>query len=141
MDWSISVDLNEAVTVACREETLVDALTYIAVWDSERAVRQAIENYKTKVILSSEGTFGFVWDTCFKVCFEAVILKWQKEERDETPKLLTHLKLLLNSIEKLIDEIPATSIPVAATQEVGGKREFTSFTDLMLHEGACSPLD
>ena len=134
------MDLNEAVTVACREETLVDALTYIAVWDSERAVRQAIENYKTKVTLSSEGTFGFVWDTCFKVCFEAVILKWQKE-RDETQKLLIHMKLLLNSIEKLIDEVPATSIPVTVTQEVGGKREFTSLTDLMLHEGACSPLD
>jgi len=69
MDAEYPEILNEAITNACKEKTLIDALTSIAVW----------ENYKTKVTLSSDGTCGFVWDTCFKVCFEAVTLKWQEK--------------------------------------------------------------
>lgn len=71
------MNLNDAITTACKEKTLVDALTFIAVWENERAIQQALEFYKTKVSTSSEGK---CWDTCFKVCFEAVILHWQKEK-------------------------------------------------------------
>jgi len=68
------VKLEEAVIRACSEPTLVDALSWIAVWDSERAVRQAIEHSRTGV---STAHHGGGWDTCFKHCFELVFERWQ----------------------------------------------------------------
>jgi len=74
------MNLNEAVIKACKEKTLLDALSFIAIWESERAIQQALEFNKTKVSTSSEGK---CWDTCFKVCFESVIKQWQKESEPE----------------------------------------------------------
>lgn len=79
LKWQENMDLNEAATTACKEKTLTDALTYIAIWESERVLKQALESHKTKVTLSSDGTRGVIWDTCFKVCFESVAKKWQAE--------------------------------------------------------------
>lgn len=59
-----ATDLARAVGRAVQLPTLADALTYIAVWETERAVRQARENAE--------------WDTCFKVCFQAVMKMWQE---------------------------------------------------------------
>jgi hypothetical protein len=72
------MNISEAVDLACKEPTLVDALSWIAVWECERAVYQAKEYFETGKSTASEGKG---WDTCFKFCFEEVILKWNKQTR------------------------------------------------------------
>lgn len=63
-----------AVLRACREPTLVDALSWIAIWESDRAVRQALEQQRTGI---GTATPGQAWDTCFKFCFKRVLEDWQ----------------------------------------------------------------
>jgi hypothetical protein len=71
--------IDAAVARACEEPTLVDALSWIAVWESERAIRQAIEWKRTGV---STASHGGGWDTCFKHCFEAVMARWALLHKD-----------------------------------------------------------
>ena len=59
------MNLLEATEKACQEPTLIDALTYICIWESERAIRQAL---KKETDLEGKG-----WDTYFKRCIESVM--------------------------------------------------------------------
>jgi hypothetical protein len=53
------LNLDQAKRQACKDgRTLDEALVWIAVWESERIVRQARESS--------------TWDTCFEHCFTAV---------------------------------------------------------------------
>ncbi len=61
------MNLIEASAAACREPTLVAALTWIAVWETERVVKQARDNMQ--------------WETCFRVCFEQVTCDWAARHR------------------------------------------------------------
>lgn len=61
-----------AVAKALGEHSLIDALTYICVWESERVVDQAINRH-------GSGSDGAGWDTCFKICLQAVIGGWMVE--------------------------------------------------------------
>lgn len=56
------MNTSQAVERACREPTLIDALTWIAIWESERAIQQAKANP--------------TWETCFKHCFTNVMKQW-----------------------------------------------------------------
>ena len=51
-------NLVEATKRACQEPTLLDALTFICIWESERAIKQAKENP--------------TWETCFKISLKSV---------------------------------------------------------------------
>ncbi len=62
--------LTEAVTKACLLPTLLKALTYICVWESERAIKQAKKNERD--------ADGRGWDTCFKVCLQQVMQQYPK---------------------------------------------------------------
>lgn len=66
------MNLDEAVKKACEEPTLLGALSYICVWDCDRAVRQALDHQRTGVSTAAEGS----WDTCFKVSMKAVTDAW-----------------------------------------------------------------
>lgn len=69
--------LAEAVDLACQKPTLLDALEWIAVWETDRAVKQALEYERTGVRTAShDGTY----DTCFRVCFEPVIERYKFKE-------------------------------------------------------------
>ena len=57
--------LNEAVKRACKEPTLLEALTFICVWECARAVNQA-----------NIGSY----DTCFKVSLKAVMDAYEEVE-------------------------------------------------------------
>jgi hypothetical protein len=63
------VNITEAVKRACQEPTLADALAWIAVWENDRAVKQAIRNH----VLGEQNPDGSLWDTCFRRCFEEVL--------------------------------------------------------------------
>lgn len=56
----------EALKVAVEQPTLLDALTWICVWESERVIDQARFRY-------GSGVNGAGWDTCFKYCIEQVM--------------------------------------------------------------------
>ena len=62
----MSKNIDQAVERACKESTLLDALTWICVWESERAIRQVRKNY-------GSGTDGAGWDTCFKYSLKRVM--------------------------------------------------------------------
>lgn len=71
---------DEAVNRACEEPTLVDALTWIAIWENDRAVRQALltnERRRMGVPNASTASHGGDWDSSFKRCFEAVFAAWK----------------------------------------------------------------
>lgn len=68
------MNLQEAVERACSEPTLVDALAWIAVWEADRAVKQALRNEKT----AQRGPDGRQWDTCFKLAFQWVLERYPK---------------------------------------------------------------
>ena len=63
------MNIKEAVEKACEEPTLIDALSWICVWESERAIAQAKLN-----LVDADGKG---WDTCFKFCIERVFEKYK----------------------------------------------------------------
>ena len=69
------MNITEAVAKACAEPTLLDALTWIAVWESERVVHQAKKFFETGVRTPD----GAGWETCFKTCFQRVMEAWEKK--------------------------------------------------------------
>ena len=56
---SLGLNLVQATERACKEPSLIDALTFICVWESERIVKQARENP--------------TWETCFKISLKSVL--------------------------------------------------------------------
>ena len=64
------MNINEAVKTACKESTLLDALSWICVWESERVVRQAKRELKD--------ADGKGWDTCFRFCLERVMKQYNQ---------------------------------------------------------------
>ena len=72
------MDLPEAVDRACQEPSLIDALTYICIWESERIVKQVRENY-------GSGSYG-AWDTCFRHCISHVMKEYKIEKGQRNEK-------------------------------------------------------
>ena len=70
------MNISEAVKIACKEPTLVDALGWIAVWEGERAIQQAKRFFETGERTGAEGT---AWDFCFTYCFKRVIEAWNSK--------------------------------------------------------------
>lgn len=64
------MNFQEAVKKACEEPTMLDALSWIAVWESERAIQQA---HKFLSGETERDTDGKGWDTCFKFLFQQVM--------------------------------------------------------------------
>lgn len=64
------MNIDQAVARACEEPTLLDALGWICVWESERAIQQAKEFFETGI---RTGSHGGGWDTCFKFCLKLVM--------------------------------------------------------------------
>lgn len=69
------MNIDEAIKRALEEPTLIKALSWIAVWESERAIQQARRYFETKV---PTGSHGGGWDTCFEYCFNRVSEAWSR---------------------------------------------------------------
>ena len=63
-----SMNIFRAVEKACKEPTLLDALSWICVWESERIVKQAKKGLRD--------VEGKGWDTYFRVCIKEVLDKY-----------------------------------------------------------------
>jgi len=74
------VNADEAIKRACEEPTLAKALNWIAMWENDRAVKQALEWKRTGV---STASHGGGWDTCFEYLFQNVLEQW----KSPAPKL------------------------------------------------------
>lgn len=61
-------NLVEASAKAIEQPTFLKALVWIAVWENDRAVNQALKGERD--------ADGKMWDTCFERCFEAVKEAW-----------------------------------------------------------------
>lgn len=75
-DWS-SPPVDELVWVACREPSLAEALSYAAISDCERAIRQAFRNARD----GRSDPNGALWDTCFLSLFKQVIKVYEESQR------------------------------------------------------------
>ncbi len=75
-DWS-SPPVDELVWVACREPSLAEALSYAAIMDCERAIRQAFRNARD----GRSDPNGALWDTCFLSLFKQVINVYEESRR------------------------------------------------------------
>lgn len=56
-------NIDGALKKALLKPTLLEALTWIAVWESERVVHQARNNP--------------TWETCYEYCFKLVLELWK----------------------------------------------------------------
>lgn len=61
---NMGLNIDEAVARACEQPTLVDALTWICVWESERVVQQARREVE--------------WETCFRICIQRVMDNYER---------------------------------------------------------------
>lgn len=106
---------DEALTMALREPTLADALSLMATWDNERAIRQALRNAGPDN--REEGGDGGLWTTTFKYCFTRVLDVW--------PELsLARLRLrrrsrIAESLWQLLDDIDSSSDSIKPDEIIG----------------------
>ena len=75
-----TMKIDEAVEEACKQPSLIDALDWIAIWESERVTKQAHNFLNTGVSTAGDGKG---WNTCFKHCFEEVMYKWEKTHKPQ----------------------------------------------------------
>lgn len=71
----IAEDLDHAVVRACAEPTLVDALAWIALWENDRVVHQAMKRER--------GPNGQSWDTFFRLAFSKTMAKWYSRSESD----------------------------------------------------------
>lgn len=64
------MNVREAVDRALREDTLLDSLVFMAVWEGERAIDQAMRFMETG---ERTGAGGASWDTCYKAAFQSLL--------------------------------------------------------------------
>lgn len=69
------MNVDEAVSRACEEPTLVDALIWIVGWESERVVAQAMKGER--------GPDGQLWDSCYGYCIRLVTEKYKGKVMNE----------------------------------------------------------
>jgi len=126
------LSLIEATERACGETTLVDALAWICVWESERAIRQAFDSCRASgnTVVNFETA---TWETCFKVCIKAVMEEWDKRHpkkrwgpnaTQETPEeRLTRLEGKVHELEKVHPDLNALASKVdKSSAEMGRLR-------------------
>ena len=69
------MNIKEATERACQEPTLLDALSWICVWETERVIKQ----YDRNELTTSECCKGGRWETCFKVCLKSVMETYKEK--------------------------------------------------------------
>jgi hypothetical protein len=67
--------VEDAIRRACDEPTLVDALSFVALWECERVIPQAHEFLSGRKPRDADGRG---WDTCFGHLFARVIAAWNE---------------------------------------------------------------
>ena len=63
------MNITEATAKACEQPTLIDALSWICVWETKRIIKRYKKNLNTAIIETNHG----VWKACFNYCIENVM--------------------------------------------------------------------
>jgi hypothetical protein len=71
------MNFQEAVDRACEEPTLLDALSWIAVWESERVIPIAHRFLNGEIPRNDNGTG---WTTCFKFLIKEVLEQYGQQK-------------------------------------------------------------
>lgn len=71
----------EAVEKACQEPSLVAALSFICLWESERIVKQAHKNLTNNTPANPDT--GQMWETCFEICIKSVLDRYVEPRKWE----------------------------------------------------------
>ena len=103
-----SLTFDEAVNRACGEPTLADALTWIAVWETERVVKQAKRFFETGI---STASHGGGWDTCFGPFFKAVLGKYPKDKEASKKNVVESIHMevkFIQGVEHNLDAVLRT---------------------------------
>lgn len=68
----------EALRRACEEPTLAEALTWLAIWDCDRAVHQALRNDAARREHREHPatSHGGLYETTFLICFKRLLERW-----------------------------------------------------------------
>lgn len=72
-----NMNISVAVDLACKQPTFLEALSWMADWENDRVVRQALDN-KDKFVAPGLKR----WDTCFLHCFKLLEAKWKETHPD-----------------------------------------------------------
>ena len=71
--------LNELLKLACKEPTLIKALAFGCLWESERVVKQAHKNLTN----NTPDIDGKMWDTCFEYVIEQIMENYKGDKVNE----------------------------------------------------------
>lgn len=71
------MNITEALDRACQEPSLLDALTWMAVWENDRAVHQALRNKES----GERAPEGGLWETCFRHSFQRLLEQRYRPKR------------------------------------------------------------
>lgn len=71
------MNFQEAVDRACEEPTLVEALSWIAIWESERVIPVAHSFLNGELEGNADGSG---WTTCFKYLFNEVMEQYGQQK-------------------------------------------------------------
>ena len=67
----------EAVDRACEEPTLIDALSWISVWECERVIPNAHKFLSGGPAVNNEGQG---WETCFRFLIKEVMEQYDQQQ-------------------------------------------------------------
>ncbi len=107
------MNITEALEIACKEPTLIDALSWICVWESERAIKQAKEG-----LVDADGKG---WDTCFKFCIERV---YEKYDISKNVNILSNEELQKIVVNAHIDGQETARVPKKMLATMYYERKF-----------------
>lgn len=71
------MNYEQAIDRACEEPTLLEALSWIAVWESERVIPVAHQFLSGKSPRNGDGSG---WTTCFKFLFNEVMEQYGQQK-------------------------------------------------------------
>ncbi len=75
------MNIKEAVARACEFESLSDALTSIALWETERIVEHVVRNTKEQRLNPDGSLYETFWGKCFdEVLAEHPKVQWRKKD-------------------------------------------------------------
>lgn len=71
------MNFQEAVDKACKEPTLLDALSWICVWENERVIPIAMDAKLGKI---PRGPNSQGWNSCFKFLIKEVMEQYPQQQ-------------------------------------------------------------
>ena len=64
------MSFQELIDDACKEDTLIKAMAYVAIWESERVLDEAVKVMRGEKPRDADGQG---WSTCFEFLFKEVM--------------------------------------------------------------------